>query len=281
MPQESKEKKARLDGQLAVISGAGRGIGRAAAEKLARAGARVVLAARSQESVHEAAEAIRAQGARAVPFVVDVSQWEDVRRMAESVHRDFGTPHVVVGNAGVIEPVGPAWTVDPKDWAYNLAVNVTGAFHLVRAFGPSMVKAGRGVFIFTSSGAAKHPVAGWSAYCAAKAGLDLFAETLAEEFRAVALGIRVHVLYPGVVDTVMQQKIRETPQERFPRVEDFRAYHAQGILRPVHEPAALIWWLATPFAADYHGRVASLDDPAVRRRLAADLGLPLFASRPS
>ncbi|WP_448383884.1 SDR family NAD(P)-dependent oxidoreductase [Desulfosoma sp.] len=281
MPQKTMENKARLDGQLAVISGAGRGIGRAAAEQLARVGARVALAARSEKALHEAAEAIRAQGGRAEPFVVDVSQWEDVRRMAESVRHAHGAPHIVVGNAGVIEPVGPAWTLDPKDWAYNLAVNVTGAFHLVRAFGPSMVEAGRGVFIFTSSGAAKHPVAGWSAYCAAKAGLDLFAETLAEELRTVAPSLRVHVLYPGVVDTAMQQKIRETPPERFPRVKEFQAYHAHGVLRPAHEPAALIWWLATPFAADYHGRVASLDDPAVRRPLAADLGLPLFASRPS
>lgn len=273
--------KGRLDGQLAVISGAGRGIGRAAAEQLARAGARVALAARSEKAVRETAERIRAQGGLAEPFAGDVSRWEDVRRMAQSVCHAFGTPHVVVANAGVIEPVGRTWTLDPEDWAYNLAVNLTGAFHFVRAFGPAMVEAGRGVFIFTSSGAATHPVAGWSAYCAAKAGLDLFAQTLAEELRGAAPGIRVHVLYPGVVDTAMQQKIRETPAERFPRVEDFRAYHAQGLLRPVDEPAALIWWLATPLAEDYHGRVAALDDPAVRRRLAADLGLPLFASRSS
>lgn len=281
MPWETMNQKARLDGQLAVISGAGRGIGRAAAEQLARVGARVVLVARSQKPVREAAEAIGAQGGLAEPFVGDVSRWEDVERLGESVRRTFGTPHVVVANAGVIEPVGPTWTVDPKEWAYNLNVNLTGAFHLVRAFGPAMVEAGRGVFLFTSSGAATHPVAGWSAYCAAKAGLDLFAQTLAEELRAVVPSIRVHVLYPGVVDTAMQGKIRETPPERFPRVEDFRAYHARGVLRPVWEPAALIWWLATPFAADYRGRVASLDDPEVRRRLAADLGIPLFSPRGS
>lgn len=274
-------KKGRLDGQVAVISGAGRGIGRAAAEQLARVGARVVLASRSADQIREAATAIVAQGGRADPFVADVSQWEDVRRMAESVLKTHGVPHVVVANAGVIEPVGPSWTVEPNAWAHNVAVNLNGAFHMVRAFLPAMMAAGRGVLIFTSSGAATHPVEGWSAYCAAKAGLDLFAKTLAGELDVAGSAVRVHVLYPGVVDTAMQQKIREMSPERFPRVEDFRAYHVRGALRPAREPAALIWWLATPFAADYHGRAASLDDPVVRQRMAADLGLPLFPPRGS
>lgn len=281
MAHENIPKRARLDDQVAVISGAGRGIGRAAAEQLARAGARVVLAARSPDQIREAARGIVAQGGRAEPFVADVTQWEDVRRLAESVLNAHGAPHVVVANAGVIDPVGMTWTLDPEAWSRNVAVNLHGAFHMVRAFLPAMIEAGRGVVIFTSSGAATHPVAGWSAYCAAKAAVDLFAKTLAQELHAAESAIRVHILYPGIVDTAMQQRIRETPPERFPRVEDFRAYHVRGVLRPAEEPAALIWWLATPFAADYHGRAASLDDPMVRHRLATDLGLPLFPPRGS
>lgn len=279
MQRDTIPQKARLDDQVAVISGAGRGIGRAAAERLSRAGAQVVLTSRSAHQVADAAKAMAAQGARAYAFAADVSRWADVCRLAEFVLETLGTPRIVVANAGVIEPVGMTWTLDPQAWADNVAVNLHGAFHMVRAFLPAMMETGRGVLIFTSSGAATHPVAGWSAYCAAKAGVDLFAKTLAEELEAARSEIRVHVLYPGVVDTAMQQKIREMPPERLPGAEAFRAYHAHGVLRPPEEPAALIWWLATPFAGDYHGRVASLDDPVVRRRLAADLGLPEFPSR--
>lgn len=279
MTQMTIPQKARLDGQVAVITGAGRGIGQAAAERLALAGATTVLVARSLEQIRHGVEVIRSRGGRADCLECDVSQWEQVRWMAEQTVSRVGRPHIVVANAGVIDPVGDAWTLDPKNWANNLAVNLTGAFHMVRAFMPAMIEAGRGVFIFTSSGAATHPVPGWSAYCAAKAGMDLFAKTLAEEIRRTNAGIRIHILYPGIVDTAMQQRIRDISEDRFPLVGDFRTYYRHGLLRPPSEPAALIWWLATPFAVDYHGRVASLDDPAVRQRLASDLDLPLFKPR--
>ncbi|MEJ5348954.1 MAG: SDR family oxidoreductase [Desulfosoma sp.] len=274
IPQE-----ARLDGQVAVLSGAGRGIGRAAALRLAQVGARTVLLARTPSQIQEACEALRAQGWKADAFACDVSRWPDVHELAEKVMALVGPPHIVAANAGVIDPVGDTWTLDPEEWAQNLAVNLTGAFHLVRAFLPAMMDAGRGVFIFTSSGAATHAVGGWSAYCAAKAGLDLFAKTLAEETRRINPDLRIHLLYPGIVDTAMQERIRQIPSNRFPEVERFQTYKREGLLRPPEEPAALIWWLATPFAKDYHGRVASLDDPMIRQRLALDLGLPMFKAR--
>ncbi len=272
-------KEARLDGRVAVLSGAGRGIGRAAAIRLAQAGARTVLLARTPSQIQQARDEMRAHGWHADAFSCDVSRWQDVRRTAEEVLDLVGPPHVVVANAGVIDPVGDTWTLDPEAWAHNLAVNLTGAFHMVRAFLPAMMDAGRGVFIFTSSGAATHAVAGWSAYCAAKAGLDLFAKTLAEETQRTHPDLRIHLLYPGIVDTAMQERIRHIPPDRFVEVERFRAYKREGLLRSPEEPATLIWWLATPFAKDYHGRVASLDDPTVRQRLAQDLGLPLFRAR--
>lgn len=279
MHEANIPEEARLDGQLAVISGAGRGIGRAAAQCLARAGARTILFARTPAQIEEACEAIRAHGGQADAVVGDVSVWKDVARLADEVLSLAGVPHIVVANAGVIDPVGDTWTLPPEDWAKNLAVNLTGAFHIARAFLPHMIEAGRGVLIMTSSGAATHPVGGWSAYCAAKAGLDLFGKTRAEETRRVCPNLRVHLLYPGIVDTAMQARIRHMPSERFPAVEEFRAYERLGLLRPVEEPAVLIWWLATPFARDYHGRVAALDDADVRQRLASDLGLPLFRPR--
>lgn len=279
MKEATMPKDARLDGQVAVISGAGRGIGRAAAQCLARAGARTILVARTSAHIEAACEAIRAGGGQAKAIAGDVSVWSDMARLADQVISMGGPPHIVVANAGIIDPVGDTWTLSPEDWSKNLAVNLTGAFHMVRAFLPSMIEAGRGVLIMTSSGAAAHPVAGWSAYCAAKAGLDHLGRTLAVEIRKACPNLRVHLLYPGIVDTAIQERLRLMPAERLPEVEKFRAYQRLGLLRPPEEPAALIWWLATPFAWDYHGRVAALDDPEVRRRMALDLGLPLLRPR--
>jgi NAD(P)-dependent dehydrogenase (short-subunit alcohol dehydrogenase family) len=178
-----------------------------------------------------------------------------------------------------VEPVGDTWEVDPHGWEKNLTINLTGAFFTARAFLPSMAERDMGVLIFTSSGAATHPVVGWSAYCAAKAGLDHFVRTLAAELDERDLSVRAHTFYPGVVDTSMQKRIRQKSEEAFPGVGKYRRYHETGVLRPPEQPAALVWWLATPMAAEFHGRVVNIDNPATRRRLAEDLGVPEFSGR--
>jgi len=137
----------------------------------------------------------------------------------------------------------------------------------------------KGVLIFVSSGAATHPVPGWSAYCAAKAGLDHFARNLASEIDGRGLPIRVFTLYPGIVATAMQERIRGLSQNQFDSVDRFRAYHADGWLRPPEEPGTLVWWLATPMAADLHGQAVSMDDVSIRSRLAAGLGIQTFKDR--
>ncbi len=273
--------EARLDDQVAVVTGGGRGIGRAAAMRLAAAGASVMVAARTASEIRATAEQIRQQGDSAQAFPADVSDWDTVLQLVEATEDAFGPADIVVANAGVIEPVGDMWDVAPERWARNLTINLTGAFYTARAFLPAMVKRDRGVLIFTSSGAATHPVAGWSAYCAAKAGLDHFVRNLAAEINQRGLSLRTHTFYPGIVDTSMQRKIRSKSEEDFPQAGQFRNYHEQGHLRPPEEPAALIWWLATPMASAFHGRPVSLDDPDIRKRISDDLGLPVFSGRGS
>ncbi len=271
--------RARLDGRIAVVTGAGRGLGRAAAILLARAGASVVVTARTESEIEEVAGQIRADGGSAQPVVADVSDWDAVLRLAAEAERRFGPPDIVVANAGVIEPVGDGWKVGPRAWAKNLDVNLTGAFYTARAFLPAMVARDSGVLIFTSSGAAVRPVAGWSAYCAAKAGLEHLVRTLVAELGERQLSVRAHLFYPGVVDTSMQKRIRAKSKGEFPQVDKYRQYHETGVLRPPEEPAALVWWLATPMAAEFHGKAVSIDDAAVRRRLAEDLDVPEFPAR--
>ena len=264
---------ARLDGQVAVVTGGGRGIGRAAAIRLAKAGASVVVTARTVSEIEETARRIRASGGSSKAFSADVSNWDAMVSLARETAKTFGPADMVVVNAGVIEPVGDTWAVTAEDWGASIQVNLTGAFHTARAFLPAMVKRGKGVLIFTSSGAATHPAVGWSAYCAAKAGLDHFVRTLAAEIDEKGLSVRAYSLYPGVVDTAMQVQIRTKSDDEFGRVDQFRAYHRRGVLRPPEEPAALIWWLATPMAVEYHGQSVSIDDRDIRRHLADDLGL--------
>ena len=279
MGRDSIPERARLDHQVAVVTGGGRGIGRATAIRLAEAGASVIVSARTALEIEETAEEIEAMGGSARAFPADVSDWGAMSQLATETERAFGTPDIVVANAGVIEPVGDTWKVAPRAWAQNLDVNLTGVFHTVRAFLPAMVERGEGVLIFTSSGAATHPVVGWSAYCAAKAGLDHFVRNLAAELDERGLSIRAHSFYPGVVDTSMQKQIRQTSKEAFPRVDRFRDYHEEEVLRPPVEPATLVWWLATPMAAEFHGRPVNIDDPEIRRRLAEDLGGARFSGR--
>jgi len=200
--------EARLEGQVAVVTGGGRGIGRAAAILLAQAGAAVVVTARTATEVEETAEHIRRQGGRAQALPADVSDWAAMERLAEETTQAFGPADIVVANAGVIHPVGDTWEVEPADWAQNLTINLTGSFYTARAFLPAMVARRSGVLIFVSSGAASHPVPGWSAYCAAKAGAEHFVRNVAAEVDQRGLPIRVHALYPGIVATAMQEKPR-------------------------------------------------------------------------
>ncbi|MFP4395167.1 MAG: SDR family NAD(P)-dependent oxidoreductase [Anaerolineales bacterium] len=272
----------RLDDKIAVVTGGGRGIGRATALTLARAGAAVAVAARTEEEIAAVAEEIREAGGQAMAVPTDITSWAAVQHLADEVARAYGPADIVVANAGIVKPVEDTWAVAPEAWAQNVDVNLTGAFYTARAFLPAMMEREAreaGVVIFVSSGAATHPVPGWSAYCAAKAGLDHFARNVASEIDRRGSSIRIHTLYPGIVDTSMQTRIRELSEEQFPQAEKYRAYYEKNQLRPPEEPATLIWWLTTPMAADFHGQAANIDDAEVRRRIAADLDIPEFGGR--
>lgn len=268
-----------LEKKVAVVTGGGRGIGRAAAIQLAKAGAAVVVTARTAAEIQETADQIQQEGGQALARAADVADWPSMQKLAQETTEAFGPADIVVANASIINPVGDTWEVDPDEWAKNLTVNLIGAFNATRAFLPAMTKRDKGVLVFVSSGAATHPVPGWSAYCAAKAGLDHFARNVASELEQRGLSIRVHFFYPGVVATAMQEKIRQSSKEQFPLVDKFQDYQEQGVLRPPEEPGTVIRWLATPLAADLHGQAASIDDAKIRERVAADLGIPPFKGR--
>lgn len=263
-----------LAGQTALITGGGRGIGRAVADELATHGATVVLAARSAAEVHVAAEDLRLRGAVAWDLVCDVANPEDVRALVERVVDECGSVDILINNAGILSPMGMTWEVDPEEWAYNIHVNLVGAFRVTHAVLPLMIEEGGGRIINVSTSAARSAIPGWSAYSAAKAGLDHFTRVLAAEVHPH--GVRVNAVYPGATDTRMQAEIRGASDEQFPNAEGFRRRHAEGQLRDPREPAELIFWLCTSHARDLSGQILDIADPIVRERVAHDLGRPLL-----
>jgi NAD(P)-dependent dehydrogenase (short-subunit alcohol dehydrogenase family) len=200
-----------LEGQTAVVTGGGRGIGAGVARELADAGADVIVAARSREEVETVAEEI---GGRAVDL--DVAD----RAAVERTFADIGPVDLLVANAGrnVSEP-GGAWEVDPTEWWNVFEVNVLGVYLCCRAVIPGMLERGRGRIVITGSGAAYLPHSGNSAYSASKAAVWRFGNVLAEQ---LAGRIPVFVISPGLVRTEMTKRAPDdapwTPPELAPRL---------------------------------------------------------------
>jgi len=186
----------RLDGQVALVTGGGRGIGRRIAVELASAGARVAVSARTADQVAETAAQI---GGHAV--AADVSDQDDVARLVAEVERELGPIDLLVANAGIAGWEPAAWEVDPNDWWHVLEVNVLGVYLSCRAVIPGMIARGRGRIVITGSGAAYLPGSTSTAYSASKAAVWRFGETLALQLEPH--GIPVFVISPGLVRTEM------------------------------------------------------------------------------
>jgi NAD(P)-dependent dehydrogenase (short-subunit alcohol dehydrogenase family) len=188
-----------LQGEVALVTGAGRGIGRAIAERYAAEGANVVLMSRTREQVDDAVRAITVAGGRAIGAAGDVTVAADVARAVETAERNFGTVSILVSNAGITGPYAPIWDADPDEWWRTQDVHVHGAFLCTRAVYAGMVNRGGGRIIVISSRAAERGGANLSGYQIAKAGQLRFVESLALE--GADAGIRAFAVHPGMVDT--------------------------------------------------------------------------------
>lgn len=204
--------------QVAIVTGAGRGIGRAVAHALAAEGAAVVLASRTRRQLAEVAAAIRETGGRALAIPVDVASADSVDALVEQTVAELGRVDLLVTAAGVAS-FGPLAGTKPGDWEGMLAVNLRGAMLCCRAVLPPMLRQRRGTIVNIGSIAARRPIAGCAVYAATKAGLTAFSQVLAEEVRGE--GIRVGVVVPGAVDTPLWDAIPNGPDRgRMLRAED-------------------------------------------------------------
>ncbi len=193
------ETKSPLTGQIAVITGASRGIGAVIAKKLASLGAHVVLTARDRHRLSTIAREITAAAGSAEIQVCDISNPAQIETFAQAVLKEHGRCDILVNNAGVGWFHGPLHTMSPAEWDSLIAINLRAPYLLLRAFAPAMIEAKRGHIINISSLASKNPVPNAAAYAGSKWGLNGMMISAAEELRAHQ--VRVSLIEPGSVRT--------------------------------------------------------------------------------
>jgi len=234
-----------LAGQVAVVTGGGRGIGAAIAAKLAELGALAVICGRSPSTLQNTAERIRAAGHSCETLECDVSDLHSVEKLAATVEKRFGRADILVNNAGVGGFATPLHELAPVEWDRTLNTNLRGVYYMIRSFAPLMIRAGKGDIINISSGAGKNPLPNGAAYAASKWGLNGLSYSVAEELRDYH--IRVSVICPGSVQTELGPHSGKDPKKML-QPEDVahvvamlvtqapQSFASEVFLRPAQKP---------------------------------------------
>lgn len=216
-----------LDGRIALVAGASRGIGRAVALELARTGAHVIALARTQGALEELDDEIRRAGSQATLVPCDLKDFEALDRLGAGIFERWGRLDVFVGNAGVLGPLTPLAHVELKQWEEVFAVNVTANWRLIRSLDYLLRQAEAGRVVFITSGAAHGArlMPYWGPYAASKAALDALARTYAAETMNISR-VKVMLVDPGPLRTRMRAAAMpgedpmtlRTPEELAPKV---------------------------------------------------------------
>lgn len=193
-----------LDGRLALVTGASRGIGAATAEALAGAGAHVILTARNSAGLEEVEERIHADGGSATIAPMDLTQGESIGKLAAAVAERWGKLDVLVLNAAMLGSLTPVQDIDAKEFARLVSLNLLANQALIAAFDPLLRKADKADVVALTSSVGKEPRAFWGAYGSSKAALETLASAYADE-TAFTGKLRVHIIDPGATRTRMRQ----------------------------------------------------------------------------
>jgi NAD(P)-dependent dehydrogenase (short-subunit alcohol dehydrogenase family) len=210
--------------RVAVVTGASRGIGRAAAVALADAGAHIIALARTQGALEELDDEIREKGGSATLVPVNVKDYEAIDRLGAAIHERWGKLDILVGNAGVLGELAPITHIDQPVWDEVMAVNVTANYRLLRSLDPLLRASDAGRAIFVTSAAAHKCTAYWGIYSISKAALDALVRTYAAE--TVTTPVRVMLVSPGPLRTAMRktampgedQSTLRTPEDLAPHI---------------------------------------------------------------
>ena len=225
----------RLDGQIAIITGAGRGVGRGIATDLAEAGAIIVCSARTKTEIDETVALIEKAGGKAVALAADVMKRDDLVKLAEDTMARFGRIDILINNAGGNE-FRPFMEISEEEFKFHFDWNTTSAFLLSQAVTPYMVKAGHGAIVNVSSGAARIGIRGMLAYGVAKAGTEQLTRGLAQE---LAPKIRVNCVALGAVLTPALQNMYDMQPEFRDKLHALTPLRTHGT--PEDVGAAVLW----------------------------------------
>ena len=246
----------QLDGAVAVVTGAGTGIGREISLRLAADGADVVLTGRSAGPMEEVAAEVRAVGGRASVVRMDLREPASIEAAAKAVQEEFGRVDVLVNNSGVGGPSAPLWEIDPEEWDDTFRVNVTGTFLVCRAFLPGMVERRSGSVVVIGSMTGKRPLVNRTPYAASKTALIGLVRTLA--FELGPHGIRVNLVSPGPVEGkriqwVLEQQAKARGITFEQARDDFTSGSPLKRLVPPGDVADAVAYLASPRSASITG----------------------------
>jgi NAD(P)-dependent dehydrogenase (short-subunit alcohol dehydrogenase family) len=249
----------KLPGKVAVITGAGRGLGRAVARAFTKEGAKVVLAARNREEIAHVAEELRALKREALAIPTDVTDEEQVKQLVRKALEAYGTVDILVNNAGSRGPIGPIQEISLEDWEDTLKANLTATFLCSKAVLPTLMAKKQGKIINVATTSTPRP--NLTPYMVAKAGVAYFTKQLSREVKD--FNIQVNAIHPGVMDTRMQEEIRKAGAKAI-GTDMFERLKEEGILHPPDEPAKLLLFLASPAADGITGEFLSFDDKEVK-----------------
>lgn len=193
----------RLEGRIALITGASRGIGRALAKRFCQEGATVIALARTQGALEELDDEVRADGRGTLVLVPeDLRKEEKIDQIAAALYQRFGKIDILVGNAGTLGTMGPMGHIKPKHWQDVLDTNLTANWQLIRYMGPLLEQSDAGRAVFVTSSVGHEPRAYWGAYAVSKAGLEMMVQTWALELGKT--NIRANLYDPGRTRTRMR-----------------------------------------------------------------------------